>query len=316
MNVRLSFLLVAVLLVVGGAVVITQVVLDEKESRPQVDWIYKMDVDDIYGISVVHEDALQGYERQEDGQWVIVDGDDTPVFQPKWSGTTLLLSGPRGSRQVSDTIDDPAKYGLVDPQTTVQVIDRSGVPLVFHLGAPTASGKDWYARVVGSEKLFTVNAEWAKVVTDLAIVPPYEPTPLTLNIDHLSRLSVTHEETKIEFFVLGDEWVVREEGSPRVDTDKWADTMELLRDPRLSRVVSETIDDPAEYGLEEPQTTVSADITEPSGQKVFHLGGPTPDGTEWYVSIDGSEELFAVVAAIREGLLKLLLEPPYKAEAA
>ena len=69
MNVRLSFLLVAVLLIVGGAVVITQVVPDDKERRPQVDWIYKMDVDDIYGISVVHQDTLQVYDRQ--GGWAV-----------------------------------------------------------------------------------------------------------------------------------------------------------------------------------------------------------------------------------------------------
>ena len=315
MNVRLSFLLVAVLLIVGGAVVITQVVPDDKERRPQVDWIYKMDVDDIYGISVVHQDTLQVYDRQEDGQWVIIDGEDTPVFQPKWSGTTLILSGPRGSRQVADTIDDPAKYGLVNPQTTVQVIDKSGVPLIFHMGAATASGKDWYARVVGSERLFTVNADWAKVVSTLAIIPPYEPTRLTLNIDNLSRLSVTHEDTTVEYFVLRDNWVVREKDNPTVATEKWADTMRLLRDPRLIRVVSETIDDPAEYGLEEPQTTVSGDDKETGARILFHLGGPTPDGTEWYAKAEDSDQLFAVVAAIREGLLKLVSEPPYESAA-
>ena len=183
------------------------------------------------------------------------------------------------------------------------------------MGAATASGKDWYARVVGSERLFTVNADWAKVVSTLAIIPPYEPTRLTLNIDNLSRLSVTHEDTTVEYFVLRDNWVVREKDNPTVATEKWADTMRLLRDPRLIRVVSETIDDPAEYGLEEPQTTVSGDDKETGARILFPLGGPTPDGTEWYAKAEDSDQLFAVVAAIREGLLKLVSEPPYESAA-
>ena len=175
MNVRFSILLVLVLLLVGGGVAISRE-LSTTKGEPKNPWLFKVDIDEIVGISVVYQGQQMSYERQDD-QWVIKDGNDTPVFQDKWAGTTLLLSGPRVSRAVADEIGDASTYGLDPPAARVQLANTSGFPLEFHLGDPTPDEDDWYARLVGSQQLFTVPASWGTVVTRLAIQPPYEPTP-------------------------------------------------------------------------------------------------------------------------------------------
>ena len=176
MNVRLSILLVLVLVLIGGSVYITQELAtrERKESPP---WLYQLQPEDITKISVLYRDQEMDYELQGD-QWVIKDGNDTPVFQDKWAGMTLLLSGPKTNRLLADSIDDPAKYGLDEPQTRIQVFDKSGSPLEFHLGNSTPSGHHWYASVVGSQSLFQVAALWGEVVSKLATEPPYTPTPV------------------------------------------------------------------------------------------------------------------------------------------
>ena len=176
MNVRLTILLMLVLALVGGTVAVT-VSLRTKERVAQPPWLFKVDPSDIVRISVTHEDKTTEYAQQEDG-WVIKDGKDTPVFLNKWSGSTLLMSGPRSSRAVQDaTITDPALFGLDSPPTRARLIDKSGFPIAFDMGDRTPDGKNRYARLVGSDRLFTVAIEWADVITKLATEPPYPPPP-------------------------------------------------------------------------------------------------------------------------------------------
>lgn len=176
MNVRLSVLLVVILGLIGGSVYITQE-LSTKEREPRPDWLYRIDIEDITSISVTTSGGNMSYVHDGD-QWIIKDGNDTPVFIDKWAGTTLLLSGPRSDRLLAEEIDDPAKYGLEPPQTEVTVVDQNGLPLTFHLGSTTSDGSQRYTRLVGSGRLFTVAAIWGDVVSKLATEPPYAPTPV------------------------------------------------------------------------------------------------------------------------------------------
>ena len=175
MNVRLSILLVVVLILIGGTVGITQV-LSTKEPREQEAWFFKLNPEDIKQISVTHNDERVDYAYEGD-QWVIKDGEDTPVFLEAWAGTTLLLSGPRSSRGLDIEIYDPAEYGFDPPQTEVQIVDKSGFPLKFELGDPTPDGENWYARLEGPTRLFTIASSWCEVISRLATEPPYPPSP-------------------------------------------------------------------------------------------------------------------------------------------
>lgn len=176
MNVRLSIVLVLILTLIGGSVFITRE-LSTKEPEPKEPWLFKISTEDITGISVTHRDDRADYALVG-ARWVIKDGTtDTPVFQDKWSGSVTLLSGPRCARAVIEEIDDPAKYGLDEPQATIHIIDKAGFSLDFHLGDPTPNGKNWYARLVGSNRLCTLPSVYAEVVTRLATEPPYPPTP-------------------------------------------------------------------------------------------------------------------------------------------
>ena len=183
MNVRLSMLLVVVLALVGGSIGIT-LALRSEEPEILEPWLYKVNTEDIVGISVTHEGMRMDYALMGDrgDDWVITaetakDGEETRVFPPLWGGKPLLLSGPRCSRAVEEQIEDPGQYGLTLPVTKITVITRSGFPLAFHMGDHTPDGQDQYARLVGSDRLCTLPSAYTDVVAKMATEPPYVPIP-------------------------------------------------------------------------------------------------------------------------------------------
>lgn len=177
MNVRLSFLLVAVLLIFGGTFLAVRLTGSE-DRTPEQPWLYRVDEMALAHIRVSHNGQTVDYDKGPGSNTWYIQGDpDVAVFQKKWGGTTLLLSGPRVNRLLDDTIGDPATYGLAAPQTTVELTDRSGLTQEFYLGSATPDGANQYASLEGSPSLFTVPVFWGMVVSELATEPPYPPPP-------------------------------------------------------------------------------------------------------------------------------------------
>ncbi len=183
MNIRLSFLLVAVLILFGGTFLVFQFtdLIGDSSRNDTADrpWLFKLDDNSIVHIQVSHAGRTVDYDRKPGGTtWFIQEnGEETQVFQEKWSGTTLLLSGPQVNRIVTSSFDNPASYGLEPPETVVKVTERSGLVYEFHMGSTTPDSGNQYTYLVGDPTLFTVPQIWAQVINNLADEPPYPPPP-------------------------------------------------------------------------------------------------------------------------------------------
>ena len=178
MNIRLTFLLVAVLIIFGGTYMVVRFTRAE-EPGPTTPWLYKIDDESITHIEVSNDGKTAVYQKKPGSTcWFIIDGDkQSPVYLKKWSGTPLLLSGPKVNRKLGETIQDPAQYGLEPPLSVIKVTERSGIVYEFHIGAVTPDGQNQYTQLVGSDALFTVPQVWAQVINRLALEPPYLPPP-------------------------------------------------------------------------------------------------------------------------------------------
>jgi hypothetical protein len=310
MNVRLSILLVVILVLIGGSVGITYG-LRGREPREQVPWLFKIGFEDIIGIAVTHNQQRMAYELQGE-QWVIKDGKDTPVFAEKWAGTPFLLSGPRCDRAVAEEIDDPAKYGLAPPQTTVEVVVKGGQALVFYLGSPTPDGQNWYVQVEGSARLCTLAAVFAEVVSKLATEPPYPPSleRLSITADDIVRFAVEYGGERIEYKLKGDQWVINDGNDTPVFKEAWGGPALVLASLEATKVLATYIDEPAKYGFLAPRIRVQ--IVAKHGEiEEYALGEPTPDGQDVYATLVGSLSLFSVAADWADSLAKLVTQPPY-----
>ena len=339
MNIRLTFLLLAILLLFGGAILV--VTNRESPPDPDEDWLFKVDDNTITHIEVAYQGETAVYDKKPGGtKWFIVaDGKDIPVFQEKWSGTPLLLSGPRVNRTLSDEIGNPADYGLEPPETVVRVTERTGRTYEFHMGIVTPDGENQYARLVGSEKLFTVPQIWAMVINRLVFQPPY-PRLYDMDGEREQRdktvyFEVTQGANQSVFQYRGrelDSWYLlepleanapltsvctpgfspgaeREYAELAIAPADWPDADSLLDNPQADNVAADEFDDPENYGLEPPRAVVCVGTLSDQLHE-FHLGNPTPDGQSRYARTVGNPALFTVPAAWADSLERLATNPP------
>jgi hypothetical protein len=319
MNLRLSILLVTVLVLFGGTFLVVRLTAST-ERDPEEDWMYRISEDDLYRIEVSNEGKDVVFTRNPGSfRWYIQEDPPVPVFIDKWSGTPLLLSGPRVNRTLTEVIENPASYGLDPPASRVKVVDGAGQSFEFHMGDPTPDGANQYTRLVGHPRLFTVPAIWAQVINRLALEPPYLRLYLLGEDDHVVFVSVTHGEETNEYGRKADlSWIVL--GPPDapepqqipVDGAVWPEILEFLLGPRAEDIVEDAIEDPAQFGLDPPE--VSVRLGKATGPDVkFFVGDSTPDGGHRYVIVesDVDSKLYAMSNSRVKMITDLVADPPY-----
>lgn len=315
MNLRLSILLVAILVIFGGTFLVVRLTSSGSGVTDEP-WMFRIDESALVRITVSSGGQTVEYARKPGGStWYIQQDPEVPVFLDKWSGTPLLVSGPRVNRVLGATIDDPAVYGLDPPETAVTVVQRGGQSFEFHLGIKTPDEANQYARLVGDPQLFTVPEIWGFVITRLALEPPY-PRLFGIEEEDLIFIEVTQDE-KTESYAgrlrSGErEWLsLQDEGDDiPVDPSKWGDTLAKVSRSLVYDVLPGELEDLKELGLDPPQITVRIGARD-GAIFVVHLGNATPNGNQIYGLVVDQPEIFAVPLDWVETVTGLVTDPPY-----
>ncbi len=300
-----------VLVVLGGVILAIRFTGSDEtiNNRP---WLYRIDENAIVHISVSYRGDTVSYQRKAGSpRWCVLGEADIPVFHRKWAEIPLLLSGPKVTGALADTISNPSAFGLAPPVTRVTVADGSGNTIEFHLGDATPDTHQQYVRLVGDTTLFTVPASLAEVVNSLVTTPPYLQLYqiadgtleyIEVSSNNQTNIYLKHQDT--------GQWYIQEETLVPVFQEKWSGTPEFMSGPRVDQVVAERFDDPGKYGLDAPQTKVrlsvlTGEITE------FQLGSLTDDGKYRYTWMAGEPRLFAMPEHWAQRITDLAVEPPY-----
>ena len=323
MNVRLTILMVVIVAIAGGAwaIIAFTDIVSRGETKEDEPWLYHMDEGTITYIQVTHGGESVEYSRDSGShQWMILGDPGYPVFQHRWGGTPLLLSGPKVNRGLRETIENPADYGLDPPESIVRVGDWAGNTFEFHMGNPTPDGKNQYARLVGDDALFTLPSIWADVVNRLALDPPYGRL-FELDLGIIRVIEVTAGEDTAVYFLEGDQWFVSE-GPPPVEvesaapvSEEWPEWMATLAAPRIDEIVEQQVQDRdteklAEYGFDAPAVRV---VIARRGEAPveFHLAEGPPGSDSYYArSLDFTDEkLYLMKKSRLEGVEDLAVNP-------
>lgn len=174
MNIRLSILLVTVLVLFAGTYGVIRFT-DQGDRTEKQPWLYKMDDRSIIAIEVTHLGNTIRYAKKSGSSDWYIETKDEPILIPikKWSGTTLVLSGPQVNRVLDSGRGTLSEYGLDPPQTIALITERSGVTRELHIGYETPDGENQYAAIADDPQIFTVPQVWALVVNNLVTTPPY-----------------------------------------------------------------------------------------------------------------------------------------------
>ena len=309
MNIRLTILLVFVL-ALFGALALWFKPWDQDPPREEEPWAWRIDDDAIVHVEVLNrseaggsiecsdetisltgEEQTVAYEKDLGrGKWFIVDGEEREeVYQQRWSGTPLLLSGPRVNRVLGETIENPAQYGLDPPETVIVITEETGLAYEFWLGNLTPDEGYTYMRLVGDSQLLTVPEVWGRVVNCLAVSPPVIPPPLELGYFYeeefrdIQELEITHNGVTATYSPEAGvrTWYVTigDERQAVVEPEWWLSQLQWFGQPSKPggpeapggwHVEEEGAGDPT-YGLQPALTTVKIKTHEKTHE--FYIGG-------------------------------------------
>ena len=145
--------------------------------------------------------------------------------------------------------------------------------------------------------------------------PPKDPWFYQVSFDDIIHIKVQSGDNVESFTKIGEaSWVFDSlEGIPPSHL-RWGGIVLLLSGPQTSRddirVERRTIDDPAQYGLDDPGLIVNLGLTGDRDLE-FRLGHKTVDGNSSYGQVIGFPQLFLIADIWGDVLGRLANEPPF-----
>ena len=314
----MSFKVTAGLIIVAvivGFVALINPFKKEEEPRSRSPWFYQVSEEDIETVTITHKDDSVTFNRVGDYAWAFQDPEGIPPDNNRWGGILLLLSGPGTRRDltvVQPIIDDPAQYGLDDPDTIVDVGLSAGRLLQFRLGDQTTDGRHVYGQVTGFPDLFIIAGIWGEVISRLAFEPPLPKWAVERTPENIFEMNIylgNAADVDIPFLnfsrdIRSGEWSVRkfyvdEEKRP-IDEERWKEIEPLVVGPRNVTVAVLIVDDLdySPWGIVDSSESIqirfpgTSDRGDPiTKQFLLRLGDKTEDGKHYYAKPEDSDSV-------------------------
>ncbi|MBN4064900.1 DUF4340 domain-containing protein [Dehalococcoides mccartyi] len=144
------------------------------------------------------------------------------------------------------------------------------------------------------------------------IIENQPPFFYTLSPTDIRNISIDTGQDKLSWTLREqvNRWYFDNLNDIPADLFRWGGITQLLGGPRTQRVLSQSIDDIALYGLDDPSAIFEVTLRDGSSVKLL-LGNRTPDGENNYARIESFPQLVLVDASWGTVLERLVTEPPY-----
>ena len=132
-------------------------------------------------------------------------------------------------------------------------------------------------------------------------------------MEDIVEIDITNEGERSSFYRTEEgTWSFSDPDGIPPSITRWGGITLLLSGPQTRRdlsVIAPVIDDPAEYGLDDPATVVNVTL---SGDRhlEFRLGDTTTDGDHHYSQVIGFPQLYLIASSWGDVLARLANEPP------
>ncbi len=181
MRLRNIVILVAVLLVLGGAFYYLNIPKPAKPQQPRY-YAWQINMDNIQHIkmSLPRQGLSQSFIKISSSDvfpWYFDDSKHSAVDQKRWGGgIPLLLSGPGVNRIISKNTPPQIldEYGITNPQMDIELGLSDNTTMDIKVGNKTPDGSAYYVLAPHTDNdVATVDSSWYNVLSGLITDPPY-----------------------------------------------------------------------------------------------------------------------------------------------
>ncbi len=185
MNPRLTIVLVAVAVLLGGYLVLGPGLgaPTDPDSPQSHEWFYIVDDSKINRLDAAYFGTEAVFVRDAERVWHLTDVNGPPVSE-EFAGTPFLAGGARSPRLIIENpdADDLTLYGLNSPQITLRFYLEDGASYTVYVGGLTPDRISNYARIDGRDGIWLLDRTWgehmARLITETDVfVSTATPTP-------------------------------------------------------------------------------------------------------------------------------------------
>ncbi len=232
---------------------------------------------------------------KQESEWAIKSPVEEPAEESEVNSLISEIASAKASEIVSETADDPAKYGLDKPKLTFTAQLTTGGERVVSLGSKIDD--KYYARTSDRPQIYKVESSlFDKLNTKLSVLR--SRTILKFERDQLARVQIRNPNLTLVAEKNGEgKWLVKQ---PADKKDKEASTFKLF-DP-LETKASELIDKPsAAIAARLAKPAVEIRLTDKEG-KTTTIKVSSADGENVYVRVDARPTVYKVAKSMLESL--------------
>lgn len=177
MSFKQTIVLFGVLIILAGSIFYIHYTTPEKkdEKGPEIWSVDEENIEHIR-IRVPRKNKEVAFFKGKDEKWFFDDQTKHPVYQKRWGGIVLLVSGPKSKRMIAEKVENLEEYGFADPQMIIDlgVKGRNG-PLQILFGDPTPKKDQFYVKLKHSSPVYIIADIYCQVLMRLAVEPPIPP---------------------------------------------------------------------------------------------------------------------------------------------
>ncbi len=249
------------------------------------------------------------FER-EDGVWSMTAPVGSAVNDAQMSKLVNLLAELRAQRIVEGDVEDLGKFGLDDPQFSVEVtyagqpivkIDdgqterRPGEPVVAEVLVSRGDDAVYAHRPADPGVVYVVG----EVVVDILSAEYRKSDLYSFDAEQVSKVTVRHGDLTQGFTKSDGQWEYVPESDIPVEDDAVTNYVLRVADLKVDHVVAYHVDDMAAYGLDEPAWEVGVELDGHALPALLIADQKTDEGL-WYARSADAPHVLALPADTAE----------------
>jgi len=269
------------------------------EAREEAKRLYRIGAKEVGRVSLERADGVVTVERRSEG-WFLVEPIEERAEQQLCDQMAEAISALQREMIIAEQPEDPGEFGLKPPSLVVTFATTAGETHSVWIGEKNPTSMAYYAKLPEEPAVFFIETyDYNRM--NRSLYDLRDKTIISVPLEQVKEVVYEHGPLRIRIEALGDDhWIVKEPLEARAAAPKVRNFIQSFNYARAQQFVSESAEDLAPYGLDDPPYRVSFFVKEAADPVVLLVGGRDEKDEMIYVKLAKSSRVMAIHKDILE----------------